>query len=265
MDNPDLLILSDEGVILRRLFNFFAFRPLLVQTTPLLPNIIGNPTILTNPLNLPLMNPPTTIQPFPYVVYRISNLGEKKDHSLTLNKQTNFFFENGQFIPKITKVYYIGDGPLVFYIPRKFVNLPISLSYPTLQPFKYTNLLDNYMTTQQVITIPVSYNFWLSVPNLNNTSDINKEKTIKLPLKSLVEYKTVSDNDSIIIGFNTYVFKYTDDPSDINTLVEDLQPEQIYKYNSPDDIIKSTEIFSVVNDFGDLVSTKGTVFVYGKN
>jgi hypothetical protein len=66
VDNPDVLYLSDEGVILRRLFAVFSFRPIIVSTQP----VFG--MVTNNPFNLPVN--PSVITSIPYITYKIPQI-----------------------------------------------------------------------------------------------------------------------------------------------------------------------------------------------
>jgi hypothetical protein len=63
-DNPNFIIVGEEGIILRRLMNVFAFRPILVQVVPIYSNTISSP------FNTSLLS--TVITSIPFVTYRLN-------------------------------------------------------------------------------------------------------------------------------------------------------------------------------------------------
>jgi len=243
VDNPDLIYLSDEGVILKRLFSIFAFRPITIQSIP----ILG---ILTpNPLNFPVnMLSFTTI---PYITHKIiiNEKGDEPDDSTLEDafQQANFYIENGTYVPKITK-FISCNGPLIFYVPRRSLRLPMSIS----QRGAFFNIVDYGKTTLEYQGIN---KISVRVDPIISLSDAK----ISYYLKSAVIFDLHLNND-IILGHFALLFNI----SDVNI---DIEPCHIY---NPRNGIKdthpirfSTNYTTAVN-IQDLVNTRGSIFIYDK-
>jgi len=241
VDNPDLIYLSDEGVILRRLFSIFSFRPILIQTMP----IMGVTT--TNPLNLPVNI--QTITAIPYITYRLPSV-TIENHQFKLTdayNQFQYYIENGTYVPKKSQILTC-NGPLIFYIPRRFSSLPFIQS-PQMSMF---NISEYKLSTNAYQTI--------------SETDIEYEDQINIQQYGLPNQTTFSlisvvfydayPNTSIILGHNTYIYKYNADYSNL---------EHIHKYaprNGNTD--PNNAVFEIVSDADarSVVSKRGTIFVY---
>jgi hypothetical protein len=261
-DNPDMLYLSDEGVILRRLFAIFAFRPLVVRVDPVYQNLFN-----ANPLNL-RSQPVSTITTLPYITYKLPHVAaEDSKYALEdANNQVQFYFENESFIPKMTRILDYGRGPIIFHVPRRFINLPIALSNPSMVPFSYTSLNKTTMMHNQVNIVKVMFNYELSISSNTIYSETNK-----FYLRSAICYNRLPDQN-IIYGHKTYLFKYiTDqnnkilnsDPSNVSVYI----PQQNKEIKSTDNISKENAMktISSVQFEGALIEelyTNCTIFVY---
>jgi len=194
VDNPDILYLSDEGVILRRLFAVFAFRPIIVQTLP----VFG--VILNNPLNLPVNT--NVITSIPYITYKLPNVAMAgQTYALSdANNQMQFYMENGSFVPKATQIID-ARGPLIFYVPRRTVSLPIKFANEQTTPFGFVHLEPSTRHYQNINGIEIEYENTFGVKvDINST-----QKTYHL--RSVVALEKYN-NTNIILGHMTYLFKY---------------------------------------------------------
>ena len=214
-DNPDLIILGNEGVILRRLFNIFSFRPIVVQTMPFITNYNNNP------YNTPSMN--NLISTIPYITKRIQpnvvqngqqpnvqqqNLSnylnsDRNPNDINLDENTQFtqyYLENNIFIMKLTTIIYL-YGPLIFYVPRRSISVPMILPHTlrNLPMTKYSNLK--------------TLNYTLNIFPLIKLKHIN-DKTEHKILKSIVSLESKSLNiqnynnniqENFIAGNITYI------------------------------------------------------------
>lgn len=188
-----MIIVGDEGIILKRLFNIFAFRPILVQTMPIYNNQI------INPYNSSLIT--TTITTIPFITFRIiKNVFNSPDNDLTLEitrdyletikdvqpimyindleKYKNFYIIDNQVVEKKTIIQNV-KGPLIYYIPRRTAGLP------------------NILTPQYRENLPMMENIELidSKVFFTNTMYIGEEQ---LYLHSLVTLKTTNDPKKIM-------------------------------------------------------------------
>ena len=257
MDHPDLVYLSDEGVILRRLFSVFSFRPIIMQSSSIM-NVIS-----TNPLAIPPNI--VSITAVPYIVLRLSLIpsGTARIHGVPGNLSTldpndqpdlekalgqiQFTMENGIFVPKMMNLFLV-NGPLIFYVPRKYNTLPLSIntsiSYKMPSQYKnsmisYQNYIDTVVNVEQTIKLP-EY-------SARRTTGVDTD----FKLKSIVMYEL---NSNIIIGHKTLIY-IDDDIQEYNPLSvkSSLSPKASHKY---------------INVFGDRhnnANQEGTIFVYTKD
>lgn len=252
VDNPDILYLSDEGVILRRLFSVFSFRPIIVNTIP----IFG--VILNNPYNLPVNN--STITSIPYITYKLPNVHvQGQSYNLSdANNQMQFYMENGTFVPKATQIIDV-RGPLVFYVPRRFVGLPVHVTTPQINPFGFTSLQQSSRHYQKVNSIRVNY---------DNTIDYttSSNETRKYYLRSAVALEKYQNTD-IILGHITYLFKYQKDEQ--NNIFAGSSPVEITAYVPRKANLIANNTFAILSTI-DLetknnIECAGTIFVYHNN
>lgn len=213
VDNPDVMYLSDEGVILRRLFNVFSFRPIIVSTQP-----VVFQTMLVNPLNIgqPPVNMITSI---PYITYRIPNINLDANTELELddsNKQIGFYMDpnTGSFAPRLTRVMNI-NGPIIYYIPRKMIGLPLAVAAPQVQIFSVTNLNNSVRQYTNINQIAVKFNDTIETSKLNMLIQPNSED-LKFHIRSVVAFDLYSDGSNyqnVVVGHNTYLCKRGDNNS----------------------------------------------------
>ena len=246
MDHPDLVYLSDEGVILRRLFSIFAFRPIIIQTAPIM-NVVS-----TNPLAIP----PNVVSmtAAPYIIYRLPmfsygsalpgaptgttlpNQPADLDNALD---QIQFFMENGVFVPKMTKLFTC-NNVLIFYVPRKYNSLPLSMNVGLgpINPSLYNNSMFNH---QKYIATSVR------VENQLNGKGIESNQNYRL--RSYVYYNV--NADGVIIGHNAWILSNNDN--------QEYQP--LGALPEP-----RNNKFMVTQDANEEINrqTKGTIFVYEK-
>jgi hypothetical protein len=240
-------MLGDEGVVLRRLFNVFSFRPVIVQTIP----IIGN--FVNNPYNIPVMN--NIITTIPYITYRVPTVSntaiENEEYDLgKSNSFIQFYLENNTFVPKTTYILHL-YGPLIFYVPRRSVNIPIVLP-PSVRSLPMTKL-SNLKTVTTVINVPD-----------NIVIDSGDIKTISLRSAVTIDFNIIeknngrTTNEQIISGHNTYLFKNTIESQMLNDICC-YAPHRVIENNN-------VALFSVENAdvCKDRIKTLGTIIIYDK-
>ena len=185
-DNPDMVILSDEGIILRRLFSAFSLRPIHVMSAPIVMNLLQNP--------YGYLPDQRVINSLPYITYRLPAVNEKdKNHNLS-DSNTQFTFSldvnTGRYAPNTSRIFEV-NGPLVYYIPRKFIDIPVPLS-PVTNLTQLPTVINNRLSYQKIrvkyddnVTINDKlYNLvsvvsisTIETPNLNNGNLINGNMT----------------------------------------------------------------------------------------
>lgn len=199
VDNPDLIYLSDEGVILRRLFSIFAYRPILVQTIP----IMG--VITANPLNIPVNIQSVTA--IPYISYRLPQIPiQGKDYHLEdALKQVNYYMENGTFVPKMTQLLNC-NGPIIFYVPRRFTALPLNITSPQTSFFGISSYANSSHHYQHINIVEMNYSQTFNVKTYGSVTNV--EETYFL--RSVVAYD-LYEKTSIVLGHFTVLYGYNRD------------------------------------------------------
>jgi len=253
VDNPDILYLSDEGVILRRLFAVFSFRPIVVQTLP----VFG--VILNNPLNLPVNT--NVITSIPYITYKLPSVQVNgQQYALSdANNQMQFYMENGSFVPKATQIID-ARGPIIFYVPRRVVSLPVRVTNPQLTPFGFTELSNSTRHYHNINGIPITYENTLSITkHLLNTQ-------VTYYLRSAVALEKYNDTN-IILGHMTYLFNYARDMN-LN-IIQGTNPTEITVYIPRKANLIASKFFPILAtsdiEAKSVISTCGTIYVYSEH
>lgn len=253
VDNPDILYLSDEGVILRRLFAVFSFRPIVVQTLP----VFG--VILNNPLNLPVNT--NVITSIPYITYKLPSVAVNgQQYALSdANNQMQFYMENGSFVPKATQIID-ARGPIIFYVPRRVVSLPVRVTNPQLTPFGFTELSNSTRHYHNINGIPITYENTLQITkHLLNTN-------VTYYLRSAVALEKYNDTN-IILGHMTYLFNYARD-MDLK-IIQGTDPTEITVYIPRKANLIASKGFPILAtsdvEAKSVISTCGTIYIYSEN
>jgi len=251
VDNPDIVYLSDEGVILRRLFNVFSFRPIVVQTQP----VIG--VITSNPLNLPVNV--SAIKSIPYISYKLPNFPvQGQTYNLNdTNNQIQYYMENGSFVPKITQIRD-ARGPLVFYVPRRSMNLPVQVTHPQLTGMAISHLQPSVRHYQGINTMPITFSRAINITQFDNQPKAYY-------LRSVVAFDT-DNNTNAILGHKTFLLQYPRDSkncivSDNVTFVHVYNPRVAYLSANNNNAMFSTDYGTMENES----SNSGSIFVYACN
>jgi hypothetical protein len=249
VDNPDVLYLSDEGVILRRLFAVFSFRPIIVSTQP----VFG--MVTNNPFNLPVN--PSVITSIPYITYKLPQIAvQGQNYALSdANNQIQFYMENGTFVPKATQILDC-RGPIVFYVPRRSIALPINFANPQLSPFGFASLDVSTRHYHNINGIEIDYDQTMNL----NVHITNTQKTFYL--RSVVVLEKWQ-NSNVVLGHMAYLFKYARDAD--NNIIS-ARPTETTVYVPRKANLTNSRNFPifVASDMNAkmAISTCGTVFVY---
>lgn len=272
-DNPDLIILGDEGVLLRRLFNVFSFRPILVQTMPFVHNFVNNPYNMYNTQNMYQLIPYITKRIVPEH-HNIPNVTNPLKNCIDVNETfTQYYFENKTFVLKHTSILDV-SGPLVFYVPRKAINVPVVMP-PSVRQLPLTKF-NNFNINTEVMDINVKYNN-LNLGTYCNTLAglcymLHNKNNCKYILKSVVFYnkfdKKQYDNkdNNTLYNISTYVSccKNNDNKNSSifcynPSILIDLPSEKVFKklnYQNNDDVCDS---------INEKCKKYGTVFIFDKD
>lgn len=251
VDNPDVIYLSDEGIILRRLFAVFSFRPIVVQTQP----VIG--VITANPLNLPVNV--NTIKSIPYISYKLPNfpVANQTYHLNDTNNQVQYYMENGSFVPKITQIRD-ARGPLVFYVPRRSMNLPVQVTHPQLTGMAISHLQQSVRHYQGINTMQIGFNRAFNIIQFDN-------QPRAFYLRSVVAFDTAK-NSNIILGHKTFLLQYSRD-SNNHIMSDNITDVSVYNPRvSYEQINNNQAVFiSDYNTMENESSNSGSIFVYTCN
>jgi hypothetical protein len=254
VDNPDVLYLSDEGVILRRLFSVFSFRPIIVSTQPVF-GIISN-----NPLNLPVnVSAITTI---PYITYKLPQYAVA-DQTYSLNdaiNQIQYYMENGTFVPKSTQIIDT-RGPLVFYVPRRFVGLPVNITSP--HSFGITQLQNSSRNYHTINNTNIEFDKSIQITTQQGTT-ANK----MYYLRSVVALEKYLGTN-MILGHMTILFKYLID-SNTNEILNATPENTTIYIPRRANLLTNKNHFAIVDennalDTTSIIQNYGTIFVYANN
>ena len=205
----DIIHSGDEGDIIRRLLSIFSYKPIYVQTLPIVQqNYLSMVTPFTN---LDLYNGEMDVLP---IVNLRLNANDNSDVLINEILNTNeVFFDssNNLLVPKMTKILDT-KGILIIYVHRKNYALKIE---KFKGPFTFRDLpLTDRTLFQLNKTKVVVYETF----DLNNTQYV---------LRSIVCIKTFDLNDSEVIqGSETYVKPL---PNNLN-----VDPKYYYRYNPTD-------------------------------
>ena len=260
-DNPNFIIVGEEGIILRRLMNVFAFRPILVQVVPIYSNN------LTSPYNTTVLS--TMITSIPFVTYRlnvmpkllmaISNNQLNERRLLTDNQFIQFFVENNSIIEKITSVKDV-SGPLIYYVPRRAVFIPINNTplYTSSLP-----LLPNVEISNETVIFP------------HVTEKIIKDKVLFLTSGVLLDVKEINGRN-VCIGSTSYNFSIAE--YCCNSYYLDIVSDDVLSYDvNTDDVLLARKNFNSYLLYSDnrdeklyvnpsilykTYAQQGTIFIY---
>jgi len=248
-DTPDLLYVGDESIVLKRLLSAFSFRPLVVSTNPIF-GTYGT----TNPVNFPVIT--NRVVAHPLLTLRLPSNNVNNQVNINLDSaisQSQVYLENGMFVPKTQEVIFT-KGVMIFNVPRR-----------TISPDKnYKNLISPIPQFEQIPS------HILRNERINDTK-INFDEVLSIRqesyyLRSAVFLETYNDqntNDEIVIGTGAIIRKsndsitgeywlYSPRLAQSETGKSEQLMQKLYQNNSDND------------DPIDLLSSKGTIFIYAK-
>lgn len=230
-DAPDLLMIGDENVIIRRLLNALSFRCATVMTTPTIIPLLNaniNNTMQVNTLNIPFNLTQITKVPMIYI-----RLPPKIINSVPTNLQTvqnslntiQTVMSNGKLESRSLTVANT-EHLLIISIPRRTYK-PIGTGiYNLPQVFNFSSMPHHAIGLEVLNDTPVATNKCLIIPNLASTAD-NKRFSDKLFLKSAVVLKERKDNQhhKFIYGTKTYMINYHSKDKEIRVYnpISDIQ------------------------------------------
>jgi hypothetical protein len=232
-DAPDLLMIGDENVIIRRLLNALSFRCATVMSTPAIIPLLNaniNNTMQVNTLNIPFNLTQINKVPMIYIRLPPKIINSAPSKVLTVQDSlstTQTVMSNGKLESRSLTVATT-EQLLIISIPRRTYK-PIGTGvYNLPQVFNFSSMPHHAIGLEVLNDTPVATNKYLTIYNSVNTDD-NKKFSDKLFLKSAVVLKerTDSQHNKFIYGTKTYIINYNN-----------LKGREVKVYNPISDIQK---------------------------
>jgi hypothetical protein len=210
-DNPDLVYGRNDGVIIKRLFNCFSFRPTVISTMPVF-NVTVNPFQQT-------INPIVT--KLPMINLRLPNIFSNNQDPVkltdALEQNQMFIGEKGLFIPRKTNLLFSRDV-LVFHVDRRSNVIKLA----DLQPFNIATLptaLSGFdQINSHIIDFDTSFTHGNNVYDLYsvviaNVNNLGKSKYIIGSSTICMKHSEIGDqllNDDGCFHYDPYsVYRYS--------------------------------------------------------
>lgn len=248
-DAPDMIYVGDDVTIIRRLFQAFSFRPIIVASMP----IYGTAGI-ANPGSFPVMMNRVTAIPMISVRLPFDQMAQQQQ-PFKLSEQLNkpqYYLENNTIVPKVQTILYT-RGVMVFHVGRRV----FAPKYQTLvEPRNWNNkMLPTITTFEKINKFPVEVENNMIVGN--NTQYLRLSSVVTLLLSPTVE--------DYIIGSQALILEYD---SNAQQLIK-----EIYKYDPILATIRDattghvnkpiTSVYTnQVVPWYEVAGTTGTIFIY---
>jgi hypothetical protein len=221
-DAPDLMMIGDENVIIRRLLSALAFRCATIYSMPSqfpLFNITGaQPSMQVSSLNIPMNFTQVTKVPMIYIRLPLHGMPPPpvlhgvpaagiEDIQKALNTVQPIMY-NGKLESRSMSV--VGhDGVLIVSIPRRTFKTMSGNIYNLPQVFNMSNLPVHAFGLETLNNTEVTTNIRLKIGYNSKLDDENHGDY--LFIRSVVTLKEKEDsNPSFIYGSKTYIFNYSD-------------------------------------------------------
>lgn len=255
-DTPDFIYGRYDGIVLKRLFTAFSFRPTIVHSSSGFGNGIS---MINNPYQ---QNIRPIVSHTSMINYNIP-LNSDDDDELSLTKalkQDQLVLQRGVVLSTQTNIIYSRDV-IFFYINRKQNSITVN----GLQPFDITRLPlaisgldqlnDKYVDIPDSITINEAEFDIKSVV----IADVNKNMTLK---NAIVGSSTLftHKNPESDFGLNSDIKYYIYDPVRIN--VYNPATNEPLTRRPVGEIDKEGGISNEIMNFKDMVSKRGIIFMY---
>ena len=241
-DNPDMVILSDEGIILRRLFSAFSLRPIHILSAPIVVNLLQNP--------YGYLPDQRVINSLPYITYRLPAIKDQQKTLKLLESHIQFTFSldvnTGRYAPNSSKIFSV-NGPLVYHIPRKYIDIPVPLS-PINNIAQLPTVVNNRLT------------FHKYKVEFHDTCEFNNSQYRIVSVVSISQINNSNNiNLNIINGNYTTLFLY----DEMNNNME----SQVYM---PQNVLDNDKKYFVAYAGPQILELKtnlaldGSIFIYDK-
>ena len=252
-DAPDMIMVGDESVILKRLLSAFAFRSITVMTSPL--NFGSNISTLNYPV------PSNQVMKIPMINVRLPFMNQNNfNNSLDLGDTLSsyqYIFTNGRFEPRMQQVIYI-EGAIIFNVPRRTYQ-PLVQAASFNQPTNFSKLPGHAFGLEKLNTFEIEFKSKLDIPN-NKNLFIRSVVSLKTRPDSFTSPTTLpipiigSNNNNIIVGSETILFKH-----DIASLgnVKAIKYDPLITY-SPTGTFNKAVYTHNIKDYLNIPNTKET-------
>jgi hypothetical protein len=188
-DNPDLVYGRYDGTVMKRLLAAFSFRPTVVATYQMMLPLAQNPYNTTNVpkvMSIQMINMKLPA-PFRDNLPPI-DLDEAK-------QQTQFFYEGGYVVPKMTDIIY-SRGILVYYVDRRANVMRI----PGVKPLNFHTFPTTLAGFERLNNRVISFKNDMKVRDENYTLRSVVVSEVNSNVKS-------ATNQHIVVGSSTVVRK----------------------------------------------------------
>lgn len=255
-DNPDLIYGRHDGVVLKRLFSVFSFRPTIVATTP----VFTGQTFSTNPY-MQSVRPSVSSVPMVNMRLPVSLNNEIVVELKDALSQSQLFIEGDHAVPKQTDLIY-SQGVLVFFIDRRAHMMSIS----NLRPFNLLSLPNAMSGYEKINDRRVNFDSSINIRNdIYNLRSVVLSEVMRDPENP--HYNIVTGSSAAIVvhpdperGIVSHQFLHYD-PYGV-TGGKPMAGEHGVKFNDPITILHSSITDDEMDSFTDMAQQRGTVFIY---
>lgn len=188
-DNPDLVYGRYDGTVMKRLLAAFSFRPTVIATHQYM-----MPYAASNPYNVAQTPKVMSIQmfnmklPAPFRASATPAIGLSQ-----ALQQTQFFFEGGMIVPRLTDIIY-SRGILVFYVDRRANVMRI----PGVRPLNFHTFPTTLAGFERLNNRSISFNFEEPIRD-------DKYTLRSVVLSEVNSSVKAANNANIVVGSSTIV------------------------------------------------------------
>ena len=220
-DAPDLMMIGDENVIIRRLLSSLAYRCATIYSVPTtMPLFVQggmNPNMQVSALNIPMNFTQVTKVPMIYIRLPLHGMpplptaaGATPTPPLDIQSALHTvqpLMYNGKLESRSMSVANT-DGVLIVSIPRRTYKAISGNIYNLPQVFNMSNLPHHAFGLETLNNTEVQTDLCLKI-GFNNNAAVDPKQSDHLYIKSVVALKEKEDNNnSFIYGSKTYIFNY---------------------------------------------------------
>jgi hypothetical protein len=256
-DAPDMIYLGDEGTVMRRLFQAFSFRPIVVSTMPYF-GIVNN-----NIANLPVLR--NRISALPMITVRlpqyIPNTVDQEPISLTDQLYApQYYVENNTLVPKQQTVLY-SRGVIVFNVSRR-VHQP---NYAAMvEPHNWRTLFPTITTFEKANTRSVQFDNQIEIgSNGFAVQTLKLTSVVAINVNPAIPELIVGTRALLVDNKNQNMSKYYMYDPQMASLKRFDEDSNNSNYVTVDPIMTlDYDSAEPVQSFVDIAQKYGTLYVY---